>query len=328
MSTRRQRLLRCIAAAMAIFGCGTQLCAFAQSYPTKPIRMIVPFSAGSATDLLARRVALKMGERWSQQVVVDNRGGAGGVVGTNIVASATADGYTLLVHSLAYTVSAALYSKLPFDPYKDLAGVSQIAIAPSVVLVAPSLGVRSVKELIALAKSKPGKLNFGTAGVGSGTHFNSEQFKFAAGIDTVHIPYKGVPEVLVDTMQGRIQYFLSPLVPALPLIRDGRLLALAVTTPNRTSILPDTPTVAEAALPGYAFQAWWGVFAPAKTPRPILEQLSKEVARIIELPDVKKQMHTQGEEGRASTPEAFTKFVHTEIANARKLVKLAGIRVE
>jgi tripartite-type tricarboxylate transporter receptor subunit TctC len=300
----------------------------AQNYPTKPVRMIAPFTAGSAADLLARRIAPKMSDNWNQQVVVDNRGGGGGTLGAGIVAKATPDGYTLLVHSIAFAMNAALYSKLPYDPLNDFAPVSQIVISTSLLVVAPTLGVKSVKELIALAKQKPGQLTFGTSGVGSGTHLNGEQFRFAAGIDVVHVPYKGVPEPLIDTMSGRIHYFLSPLVPALPFIRDGRLVALAVSTASRTPVLPDVPTIAEAALPGYEFQSWYGVFAPARTPRPVVEQISKEIARVVDLPDIKKQFLNQGEEGRANTPEEFSRFVRAEIEKYRKVVKLAGIRVE
>jgi tripartite-type tricarboxylate transporter receptor subunit TctC len=298
-----------------------------QKFPTKPIRMIVPFTPGSATDLIARRVALKMTDNWGQQVVVDNRGGGGGTLGSQIVAQATPDGYTLLVHSIAFAMNAALYSNLPYDPQKDLAGVSQILISTSLLVAAPGLGVKSVKELIALAKEKPGQLNFASSGVGSGTHLNGEMFRFAAGIDVVHVPYKGVPEPLVDTIAGRIHYFLSPLVPALPFLRDGRLLPLAVSTARRTPVLPDVPTIAET-LPGYEFQAWFGVFAPARTPRPIVEQVSREITRVVDLPDIKKQFLVQGEEGKGSTPEEFTGFVRTEIEKYRKIVKMAGIRVE
>ncbi len=298
-----------------------------QPYPSRPIRMIVPFTAGSATDLLARRVALKMTDNWGQQVVVDNRGGGGGTLGSHIVVKAAPDGHTLLVHSIAYAMNAALYSKLPYDPLKDLAGVSQIVISTSLLVASPTLGVKSVTELIALAKEKPGQLNFSSSGVGSGTHLNGEMFRFAAGIDVVHVPYKGVPEQLVDTMTGRIHYFLSPLVPALPFFRDGRLLPLAVSTARRSPVLPDVPTIAET-LPGYEFQAWFGVFAPARTPRPVIEQISREIARIVELPDIKKQFLVQGEEGRSSTPEEFALFVRSEIERYSKLVKRAGIRVE
>ena len=266
----------------------------AEHYPNKPIRMIVPFTAGSATDLIARRVAYKMSDHWNQQVVVDNRGGAGGAVGSGIVAKANPDGYTLLVHSIAFAMNAALYAKLPFDPVKDLAGVSQITVSTSLLVVAPTLGVKSVKELIALARQKPGQLNFSSSGVGSGMHLNAEQFRFAAGIDVVHVPYKGVPEQLVDIVTGRNHYALTPLVPALPFIRDGRLLPLAVSTARRAAILPEVPTIAEAALPGYEFQAWFGVFAPTGTPQPVVNQISREIARIVDLPDIKKQFLLQG----------------------------------
>ena len=311
-----------IAAAPAIAAQATQ------TFPTKPIRLIVPFTAGSATDLLARRIALKMSDNWGQQVVVDNRGGGGGTLGSNIVAKATPDGYTLLVHSIAFAMNAALYSKLPFDPINDFACVSQISVSTSLLVVAPTLGVKTVKELIALAKQKPGQLNFSSSGVGSGTHLNAEQFRSAAGIDVVHIPYKGVPEQLIDTVTGRVHYFLSPLVPAMPFIKDGRLLPLAVTTPRRTAVLPDVPTMAEAGLPGYEYQAWFGVFAPARTPRAVVEQISREIARIVDLPDIRKQMQNQGEEARSSTPEEFTQFIRAEIEKTRKIVKMADIRIE
>jgi tripartite-type tricarboxylate transporter receptor subunit TctC len=298
-----------------------------QKYPSKPIRMIVPFTAGSGSDLLARRLSLKMTDHWGQQVVVDNRGGAGGTVGAGIVAKAAPDGYTLLVHSIAFAMNAALYSKLPYDPVNDLAGVSQLVFSTSLLVASPNLGVRSVKDLIALAKGKPGQLNFSSAGVGSGTHLNGEMFRSAAGIDVVHVPYKGVPEQLVDTATGRIHYCLLPLVPTLPFIRDGRLLPIAVSNARRSPVLPEVPTIAET-LPGYEFQPWFGVFAPAGTPRPIIDQLSREIARIVDLPDIKQQMRNQGEEGRASTPEEFTRFVRSEIERYREVVKRAGIRVE
>ena len=319
-----------LATSIAMTVAGASAPGYAQTagdFPARPIRLIVPFTAGSATDLLSRRIALKMTDNWGQQVVVDNRGGGGGTLGSSIVAKATPDGYTLLVHSIAYAMSAALYTKLPFDPLTDLAGVSQIAVSTSLLVVAPTLGVKSVKELIALAKQRPGQLNFSSSGIGSGTHLNAEQFRFAAGIDVVHVPYKGVPEQLIDVMTGRVHYFLSPLVPALPFLRDGRLVPLAVSTARRTPVLPDVPTIAET-LPGYEFQAWFGVFAPARTPRPVVERISREIARIVELPDIKKQFLVQGEEGRPSSPEEFTRFVRAEIEKTRKIVKLAGIRVE
>ena len=315
-------------ATLIVVGIAAAAAQTSQDYPTRPIRLIIPFTAGSATDLLARRIATKMGENWNQQVVVDNRGGGGGTVGMNIVAKALPDGYTLLTHSIAFAMSSALYSKLPFDPIKDFAPASQLAVSTSLMVIAPSLGVKSVKELIALAKQKPGQLSFGSSGVGSGTHLNAEQFRFAAGIDVLHVPYKGVPEVLIDVMTGRIHYFLSPLVPTLPFLKDGRLIPLAVTTARRSPVLPEVPTMAEAALPGYEFQAWFGVFAPARTPRPIVEKISKEIARIVELPDIKKQFQAQGEEGRPSAPDEFSRFVRAEIEKISRIVKQAGVKVE
>jgi tripartite-type tricarboxylate transporter receptor subunit TctC len=306
---------------------GTALGQSAQNYPGRPIRMVVAFTAGSASDLLARRIAPKMSENWSQQVVVDNRAGAGGTLAAGIVAKSAPDGYTLLVHSIAFAMNAALYSRLPYDPLRDFSYVSQINVSTSLLVVSPKLGVKSVSELIALAKQKPGQLSYSSSGIGSGTHLNGEMFKFAAGIDVVHVPYKGVPEALLDVATGRVQYFIAPLVPALPFIRDGRVLPLAVTTARRSSVLPDLPAMSEF-LPGYDFQSWFGVFAPAATPRPIVDKLSREIARIVDLPDIAKQFAAQGEEGRSSSPEEFSRFVRGEIERYRKVVKAAGIRVE
>jgi len=317
----------CVVAFGATFSAAPGFAQAPEKYPARPVRMIVPFTPGSATDLVARRVAPKMADNWGQQVVVDNRAGAGGTVGAQIVVKAAPDGYTLLVHSIAFAMNAALYSNLPYDPVKDFVPVSQILISTSLLVVSPKLGVKSVKELIALAKQKPGQLNFGSSGVGAGTHLNGEMFRSAAGIDVVHVPYKGVPEVLVDTMTGRVHYFLTPLVPALPFLKDGRLLPLAVTTAHRSAALPDVPAMAET-LPGYDFQAWFGVFAPAKTPRPVVEKISREVVRIVSLPDIKQQFLNQGEEGKGSTPEEFDRFVRAEVERYRKVVKLANIRVE
>ena len=299
-----------------------------QKFPAKPIRMIVPFSAGSQTDILARLIGQKMNENWGQQVVVDNRPSAGGTIAAGIVASAPGDGHTLMLHSVGHAINATLYSKLPFDTIRDFAGVSQVASVPNVLVVAPALGVKSVKDLIALAKQKPGAINFGSAGVGSGTHINGEQFKVVAGVNVVHVPYKGTPEALTDTMTGRIQYFFSPLVPATPFIREGRLVALAVSTAQRSPVLPDVPTVAEAALPGFDYDQWYGVLAPRATPKPTLDQLSKEVARILELPDVKKTFQTQGAVAKPSTPEQFDAFIRGEIEKVGKVIRAAGARAD
>jgi len=298
------------------------------SFPNKPIQIIVPFTAGSSTDIHARMVGKKMSENWGQQVVVINRPGGGGIVAGSIVARAAPDGYTLLYHGPGFAVSATLYSKLPYDPLKDFAAVTQIASTPFVLVVGPSLGVKSVNDLIALAKRKPGQLNFGSAGIGGATHLSGEQFRFAADINVVHVPYKGTPEALIDTMAGRIQYFISPIAPALSFIKDGRLLALAVTTAQRSPVLPNVPTVAETALPGFEMEGWGGLWAPANTPKAVLNQLSNEVARILALPDIRERMQGEGAVPKSSTPEEFAKFTRAEIEKLGKVVKASGARAD
>jgi tripartite-type tricarboxylate transporter receptor subunit TctC len=320
------------AAVALVFGAAS-VAAFAahaqqQKFPSKPIRMIVPFSAGSQTDILARLVGQKMNESWGQQVVIDNRPSAGGTIAAGIVAAAPADGHTLMVHSVGHAINASLYTRLPFNTLRDFAGVSQLASVPNVLVVAPSLGVKSVKDLIALAKQKPGTINFGSAGIGSGTHINGEQFKVVAGVNVVHVPYKGTPEALTDTMTGRIQYFFAPLVPATPFIKEGRLLALAVSTATRSPVLPEVPTVAEAALPGFDYDQWYGMLAPRNTPKPILDQLSKEVARVLDLPDVRRTFQTQGAVAKPSTPEQFDAFIRAEIDKLAKVIKASGARAD
>jgi tripartite-type tricarboxylate transporter receptor subunit TctC len=225
-------------------------------------------------------------------------------------------------------VSATLFSKLPYDPLKDFAAVSQVASIPLVLVVAPSLGVKSVNELIALAKQKPGQLNFGSAGIGSATHLAAEQFKFAADINVIHVPYKGTPEALIDAIAGRVQYVVSPIQPTLPFIKDGRLLALAVTTARRTPVLPDVRTVTEVALGGYEFEGWVGLWAPARTPMAVLNQLSNEVARIVSLPDIRARMQSEGVVPQSSTPDEFAKFTRAEIEKLGKVVKASGARAE
>jgi len=299
-----------------------------QDFPSRTVRMIVPLTAGSSADILARRLAQKMNETWGQPVVVENRPGAGTTLGAGVVAKAAPDGYTLLINSAAFAASAAIYPKLPYDPIKDFTPVSQIALAPIVVVVAPSLGAKSVRDLVALAKQKPGQITFGSAGVGSSTHFAGEQLKLAAGVNVVHVPYKGPPEALLDTMTGRIQYAVAPLVPALPFIKDGKLLALGVTTVRRSPVLPDVPTIAEAGVPNYEYEDWWGAFAPAQTPPAAIDKLNREMARILRLPDVNKQMLNNGEEARPSATDEFTKFVRVKVEMARDVATRAGIRAE
>jgi tripartite-type tricarboxylate transporter receptor subunit TctC len=299
------------------------------AYPqNKPIRIVVPFTAGSATDIMARIIGPKLVDRWGRQVVTDNRPSAGGIVACTIVAEAAPDGHTLMVTGSNFAGSAALYSKLPFDPVGDFSGITQIASTPLVLVVAPSLGVKSVKELIALAREKPGQLNYASTGLGSGPHYGAELFKLKAGINAVHVPYRGSPETLTDLIAGRVQFILSPVLAASPLVKSGKIIALGVTTTYRAQALPDVPTIQEAGLPGFEYQGWYGMLAPSKTPKPIVNLLAKEVAQIVEQADTKERIAGLGAIAISSSPSAFDKLVHDEIATRKKVWKAAGVKAE
>jgi tripartite-type tricarboxylate transporter receptor subunit TctC len=303
------------------FVCGA---AHAQ-YPTKPVRMVVAFTAGSETDYLARIVSQKLSEQWAHQVVVENRPGAGGVLASSTVAAAPADGYTLLTHSMAHAIAPAVHAKLPYD-VRDLAGVSQIAGVPNVLVVAPNQGMTSVGELVTLARQRPGQLTFGSAGIGSGMHINGEQFRLAADIQVVHVAYKGGPEALTDLLGGRISFVFSPVGLALPLVRDRKLLALGVTPAVRSPALPDVPTIAEAGVPGFEFDTWYGIFAAAATPRSIVTQISADISRALSLQDVRERFAVRGAVAKPSTPEAFDSFVRAEMDKLAKVIKAAGVK--
>lgn len=298
----------------------------AAQYPDRPIRIVVPFTAGSGTDLLARLIGPHLTQAWGQQVIVENRSGAGGTLGTAIVASATPDGHTLLLNSSAFAGAASIYPKLPFDTIKDFTGVSLVAGNPLVLAVAPSLGVKTMKELITLAHKNPGKYTFASSGVGSGTHFGNELFRFMAKMDTVHVPYRGTPESITDTVAGRVNYSMPPILAALPLVREGRLIALAVTTRQRAPLLPEVPTVEEAGLRGYEYDGWFGVIAPIKTPRPIVDRLSKEIARIVQLPDAQERIGAMGGRPRFSSPEEFNKLIRAEVETRTRIFAAAGVK--
>ena len=302
--------------------------AWADDYPSKPVKIIVPFTAGSATDILARTVGQKLSELWNQPVVIDNRGGAGGTIGAAIVAKSPADGSTLLVHSAGQAVNAFIYPSLPYDTLKDFVQVAPLGGQPNVLVVAPSSGYKTVADLIADAKRRPGVLNFGSAGIGSGTHINGEKFKLAAGIDVVHVPYKGTPEALTDTMTGRIAFFFSPVSAALPLVRDGKLTALAVSSAKRSSVLPAVPTVAESGLPGFDYNLWVGMFAPAGTPTDVVEKLNRDVNRVLREVDVRERMMSLGAEAMPMSAPEFDHFMRAEMDDAAKVVKAAGIKVQ
>jgi len=300
----------------------------AQAWPTKPVRVVVPFTAGSATDILARTYGQKLQEYWGQSVIVDNRPGAGGTIGTGIVAKSPPDGYTLLVHSAAYAVNPSIYPDLPFDTLKDFVEVAPLGGQPNVLVVAPSSGIKSVTDLIAQAKAKPGAFNYASAGTGSGTHVNAEKFKLATGIDAVHVPYKGTPEALTDTMAGRVTYFFSPISAALPQIKDGKLVALAVSSAQRSSLLKDVPTVAESGLPGFDYNLWVGLFAPAGLPPELVAKISKDVERALASPEIKERFANLGAEPMPMTPAEFRAFTRADVETSAKIVKAANIKVQ
>lgn len=299
-----------------------------EKFPSKPIRMLVPFSPGSATDFLARLVGQKMSEHWGQQVVVDNRPSAGGVIASQLLLSAAPDGHTLMMVSIGHAVNASLYTKLPYDTVKDFAGVTFVADVPNVLIATPSLGLKNVTDLIKLAKSKPGQMNYGSAGVGSGTHMNGEEFKLAAGIDVVHVPYKGTPEAITNVISGAVQYFFAPITAAVPMVKSGKVTGLAVTTKARSPVLPEVPTIAESGLPGFEFNLWTALLGPAKMPNDIKEKVAAEVARILALPDVKDKMLTQGATPHTMTPKQFDAFLKTEVTRLAKVVKASGARAD
>jgi len=301
---------------------------WAQDYPNKPVRIIVPFTAGSATDILARTVGERLTELWKQTVVVDNRAGAGGTIGAGVVAKSPPDGYTLLVHSAAQAVNPFIYPNLPYDTLKDFVQVAPLGGQPNVLVVAPSSGYKTVADLIADAKRRPSVLNFGSAGVGSGTHINAEKFKLAAGIDVVHVPYKGTPEALTDTMTGRVTYFFSPISAALPHVREGKLLALAVSSAKRSSVLPNVPTVAESGLPGFDYNLWVGMFAPAGTPAQVVDKLNRDVNSVLREATVRERLASLGAEPMPMSTAEFDRFVRGEMDDAAKVVKAAGIKAQ
>src|SRR4051812_41036431 len=305
------------------------LMAGAQTYPAKAVRMVVPFAAGAGSnDIMARLIAQKLTDSFGQQVVVDNRPGASGIIGTDIVAKAPADGYTVLMMSLTYTVLPSLFSNLPFDPVKDLAPVTMVASAPLMLVVNPSVPVKSVPEFIAYAKANPGKLNFGSGGAGATPHLAGEMLKSMAGLQVTHIPYKGGAPALADLVGGQIQFMLENIPGTLPFVKGGKLRALAITDIKRSPLLPDLPTLDEAGLKGYELVGWNGMFVPAGTPAAIVNKLHGGVVAALALPDVKERLTILGADGVGDTPQHFAAFIKADIVKWAKVVKAAGIKVE
>lgn len=297
------------------------------AYPDKSIRVIVGFSAGGAVDLAPRIIGEKLTETWNQPVVTENRPGAGGGIAAQMVAKAAPDGYTLLSVSAAHVILPALSATDLYD-LKDFTGVTTTISVPAVLVVNPSRGVKSVRDLVAMAKAKPGELTFSSGGFGSGTHFAAELFKSLAAIDVRHVPYRGIPEATTEVVANRIDFTFSPLSSALPLIHTGQLVALAVAPATRVAALPDVPTLAEAGVAGYRWDSWFGLLAPAQTPLAIVKVLNREIVRIVDLPDVKKRWESLGAEAMSLTPEEFDKYLLEQSALVARLVKAANIRTK
>jgi tripartite-type tricarboxylate transporter receptor subunit TctC len=320
-----------IAALAAVAALVSLNCGFAQAqngYPNKPIRVVVPFAAGSTTDIIARAITDKMGQSMGQTLVVDNRGGASGTIGQQAVATAAPDGYTILIHSSSHTVSPSTFAKLPFDTVNDFAGVTPISSLSNALVISPAKNVKSLQELLASARAKPGSLNFASAGQGSATHLNAEKFKLAAKIQATNIPFKGSAEAVTEVLAGRVDYYFSPIAPVIGQIKDGQLLALAVGSPKRASALPDVPTTAEAGVPGSEFNFWIGMMAPARTPREIVDRLHAEVEKALASPEVKERFAKLGADPWTLKPRQFDAYIKEEIASNADVVKAAGLAAQ
>ena len=303
--------------------------AAAQNYPAKAIRMIVPFPPGGPNDILGRVVAQKLAEQLGQQVVVDNRGGAGGIIGAELAARAVPDGYTLLFGGTApLAITPGMHKNLPYDPTRDFAAVSLVGTAPSMLIAHPAVPVKTIKDLIDLAKAKPGQLNFASAGIGTPPHLAGELFKSMAGVDMVHVPYKGGGPALTDLLAGQVGLYFSGISSALPFVRDGRLRGIAVTSAKRTAVVPDMPTIAESGLPGFEVGNWYAILAPAATPQVIVTRLNTEINKVLAVAEVRKRFLDLAADPTGSTPGELAAYIRSEIVKWAKVIKLAGIKQE
>lgn len=302
---------------------------WAQDYPTRPVRMVAPFAPGGATDVLARLVSQKLSERWGQTVIVDNRPGAGGNIGAELAARSAPDGYTLVVAGAPHAINMTLYSKLSYDLVRDLVGVNRIASYPSAIVVHPSLPAKTIKELIALARKRPGELNFGSAGPGSPNRLAIELFMIMTKIKMVHIPYKGGSGQMVgDLLAGQVQLASIGLPPSMAYINAGKMRAIAVTGMSRSPLLPNVPTVNEAGLPGFDVTSWYGMFAPAALPKNLVAKINGDIAAILDTPDMKQRLEKLGADPGPMSPEDFGKFVRAEVEKWAKVVKESGATVD
>lgn len=319
---------RTVAASLAALAAALPFAVAAQAYPNKPIKVIVPFAAGSTTDIIARAISDKMSQSLGQQLVVENKGGASGTIGQAQVATAAPDGYTIMIHSSSHTVSPHTFAKLPFDTLADFVPITPISSTPNVLVISPSKNIKTLKDLLAAARAKPGSMNFASAGQGSATHLNAEKFKLAAKIDAQNIPFKGSAEAVTEVVAGRVDYYFSPIAPVIGQIRNGQLLALAVGSPKRAAALPDVPTTAEAGVPGSEFNFWIGMFAPAKTPKEIVDRLQAEVVKALNTTEVKERFTALGADAWTLKPAEFDAYIREETKANAALVKAAGLEVK
>ncbi|HWP88494.1 MAG TPA: tripartite tricarboxylate transporter substrate binding protein [Burkholderiales bacterium] len=303
-------------------------CAVAATYPEKPVRMVVPFPPGGGTDVVARAIALKLTEQWGQSVVVDNRPGAASMVGTEMLARAVPDGYTLGFVSMSHTINPSIYKKLPFDPIADFSPVVLAATAPNVLVVNPGVGAKSVAELVQIAKARPGKLNFPSSGNGGVSHLSMEMFRYAAGIDIVHVPYRGAGPALTALLANETQLMMATTPVALPQMKAGRLIALATTGLKRSSLAPEIPTVAEAGYPGFEADTWYGMLAPAKVPPALLNQANAAVTKMLTQADFKERLAHEGAQPAGGTPAQFAAHIKSEIEKWAKIVRMAKVKIE
>jgi tripartite-type tricarboxylate transporter receptor subunit TctC len=313
-----------VAAFIALF----HTAAYSQPYPARPIRLVVAQSVGGNADFVSRNYAQRLAERFGRQIVVDNRPGGGGVIATEIVAHALPDGYTLLVAPTQHAINPSLHSKLPYDPVRDFAPISLLGMSAAVVVVTPSLPARNIAELIALAKSRPGKLHFASSGTAAATHLAGELFKALAGVNVIHVPYKGAPPALVDLASGQVEMMFASPPSAMPLVRSGRVRAIATTGAKRAAYLPDVPTAIESGLPGYETGSWQALFAPAHTPPAVVDRVYREVADIARQPEMRDRLAADGSEPIGSTPRELAEHIRAEMARYAKVIKTIGLKLE
>jgi tripartite-type tricarboxylate transporter receptor subunit TctC len=312
----------------AFAGCLVSSAALAQSWPTKRVQVIVPFTAGSSTDIMARTVTQRLSEQLGQPFVVENRAGAGGTLGVGAVAKADPDGHTILVHSSSYTITPTTYPNTPYDTVRDLVGITPLALLPQVLVTSPGKNIRTVQDLVRAAKAKPGAMNYASAGVGTATQLNAERFRLGAGIEVVHVPFRGTPEALTEIITGRVDFYFCPVNAVLPMISEKQVQALAMGSSKRSAALPDLQTTLEAGVPNSDYNFWVGMFVPSKTPREIVNRLHQETAKALENKEVRESMAKLGAESMLMRPDEFDAYIRKEITTNAALVKAAGIPIQ